>query len=339
MLVEFAIEVDAIDGSTNPSVIDRLLKTWRHYGVLISPGRRDSSIKQRLESLKNPTLRKIWKDAWMHVLKQTRNAYRSVPVDGTRMEGWNAIASRADLASYSFIDMALLKQQRADDLGISQGSPELCGNVEGARIHDVDQTSRVRDSALLSQEDIERDIQIVDLWTKRFERFAKTSREVSIVDKYAFQKGTIDGLYQFLNLLNRDSESSRVIIYTSPGKAAHPSTEIARIETSIRKETETFTGSGIGTIEIRFLRDGLFRIDGHDRHVRFDNNIFNIGVGIMIFAPPKTRYTTTAHMRALDPLNLSTFPPIPKEYLLDQKREGDAKNLATQTITITYPLS
>ena len=345
MLVEFAIEIDAIDGSTDNSVINRLLDIWRNYGVLISPEKRDPLVARRFESLRNAGLRKRWKTAWEHILKQTRNAYRWVPVNETKMTGWSAITNKTDLARYDFIDMAILKQKRAEDLGIDQGYPKLCGSVEGARIHDADQTSKVQTSKLLSNKNIEHGVLIEDLWIERFKRFSETSRAVGIVDKFAFRKGNIQGLYHFLDLLNQHSQSSKVIIYASPDPGRHPNEEIPRIQQNLGKQTDCFKGNGIKTIEIHFLRESLFRIDGHDRHVRFDNNIFDIGIGVIIFTPPNTRFSTATHMYALAPskeettfLNPGTFPPIPKEHLLDQRRANDAKNPATQTITITYPL-
>ena len=189
MLLEFAIDIEAIDGSTDRSVINRLLDTWRNYGVLVSPEKNAPSLRARFQALKRQYLRKMWQETWKHVMKNQRNAYRSVPLESVEIP-WNSITTPTDLEKYEF-DMALLKESRAKALKIERGIPQLYGNVEGAIIHDADQTNKVQTSKSLSKGEIERGIPTEDLWTERFKRFAKTSHEISIVDKYAFREGTI----------------------------------------------------------------------------------------------------------------------------------------------------
>lgn len=88
MLVKFVIEPEAIDNSTTPAHIRRLLGSWERFGVLVYPARGDEVIRDMLRRL-NPAARKHWMVALGKVAKSHRNYYRWLTRDARTWEWWN----------------------------------------------------------------------------------------------------------------------------------------------------------------------------------------------------------------------------------------------------------
>ncbi len=292
MLVQFAIQDEAVNDSASPAHIIRLLDRWQRFGMLVYPRRGDPALAKAIAALA-PAPRKHWTMAWEKAIKNNGNSYRWIPNDGISFD-WDQVDSSDSLAVFeSEFEVAILEDTRAFDLDIPNGESRYFGQVEGIRLWDIDVSARFSNSEMLSTTAISVGEAIGDVWTERFQRIAKFSREAIIVDQYATRDNNISGLFRLFNFLDRDAKRCRVTIYSS----IDPSSKGAKVtEGKIRSQVARLNGNGIKLVQVLLFQEADFRKYAHDRHIRFDGSVFRIGRGLRIFERPKVRESTDVDM-------------------------------------------
>ena len=319
--MRFAIETEAIDDSTTPAHIKRLLDRWKRFGVLVYPRRGDAALANAIAVL-SPAPRKYWKSAWAKVIKNNGNAYRWTPNDGIAFE-WEKIDTPGALANLDDeFEVAILEETRAAVLEIPDGESRCFGQVEGMRLWDIDVSEKFSCSETLSSASIGIGESTTHIWNQRFQRVAAYSREVAIVDQYAARDNNLNGILRLLRFLDRDAGSCHVSVYSS----LDPNGGGAKfIESQIRAKTAKFSGSGIRSVEVLLFDEWGFKKYAHDRHLRFDNNVFRIGRGIRIFEHSRVREATD-----VDLLILKTGTR--------EQKEMDLANFATRVHVFRVPM-
>ena len=296
MLVQFAIETEAIGNSATPAHITRLLDRWQRYGILVYPRRRDPGLVATISRL-TPTARKQWKTAWAKVVKNNGNAYRWIRPDGAALE-WSEVDAPDDLAPFhDEFEVAVVKESRATAWKIPDGESRRCGEVEGVRLRDVDIAEEFYRAETLGRSPIGRGEPVADIWRRRFQRFAAHCRQVVVVDQYAVRQYNVDGILRLLRLLDKDATRCRVTVYSCLGRRGGGALSLER---RIRAATAGLTGRGVASIGVRLFRERDFGRYAHDRHLRFDNGVFRIGRGMRIFERPTTRDATDVHFVVLE---------------------------------------
>ena len=297
LLVQFAIETEAINNTANAAHTKRLLHSWERFGILVYPRRGDTVIAKTIAKLA-PIPRKHWQLAWAKVVKNNGRAFRYVSSDGVVFD-WDGIDTPDALAASSNeFEVAVLEETRAAVLEIPDGESRCFGQVEGIRLWDIDISEKFSCSETLSSTPIGIGESIRDIWKQRFQRLAAYSREIVVVDQYAVRHNNIDGILRLLRFLDRDTKNCRVTIYSSPdstGKAAQ------FIESQIRAETGKFSGNGIGSVSVHLFDESNFKKHAHDRHVRFDNSVVRIGRGIRVFENLRVQEATDVDLLVLKP--------------------------------------
>ncbi len=273
MLVKFALELDAIVyGNVKPADIRLFFDTWKEYGILVHPSRKE--IRSRNES---EGLGKAWTVSWKKY--QAEIQYRSLN------EGsfdWEKIQSDDDLAQHSGkFEVALLEESHAKELGIGDGKTKNFGEIEGFIFEDHDLWSAKFQKAsrprIASLPHIESGSDRKDIWEKYFHQLAENSREIVIVDRYAMGKDNIKGVFWLLERLTEISKESKIQINAGLKSQTGPARGRYDIEEDFRKE---FRGKHIIPTEVRLLDDwDPMSKDAHDRHIRFDNHVIRIGRG------------------------------------------------------------
>lgn len=313
MLVEFAIELDAIDNSVSPAHIGRLLEMWERFGILVFPDYNDDSVKRRIKSLE-PSPRKMWQAAWVRIRKSRSNRFRTRPFIGEALN-WDVIDTPSALAEYSDkFNVVLLEETRAIVLNIPEGSSEYFGDVEGIRLGDIDVSEKFRRSKALSSMPVRVNKSTQNLWLERFQKFASNSKHIVIVDQWAIRYDNSGGLIRLLRFIDRDGCECQVTVYSSPRLEADPA-EMSSIDKMLRDVISTFSDGGVKGISIRLFPEDDFRIYAHDRHIRFDSSVFNIGRGVRIFEYDAMREATTVILTTLDAGRIAEE----KELNLDRK--------------------
>ena len=328
MLVKFAIDPDAIDDSTIKAHTRRLLKAWKRYGLLVYPAQCDRDVlRERVKKLRNPTVKKLWEMTWEQVRKYPRSYRWHSSREGIDID-WGRILddSSALAVHHDNFEVALLDGGRAELLEIGDGEsksfvcPHCENKVEGVRLSEADQSKVFEDSEHLSREIIRIHKPVKDLWQERFQPFAEHSRDVVIVDQYAVYDGTIEGLFRLLGLLAQSATGCDVTIYSAvPGKRAREE-ELRSIEEKLTGESNRLKRKGrlgIKSIQIRLFPAHRFSTYAHDRHIRFDNNVFHIGRGIIVFRFKDVQQATDIVQVPLEPGKSEQ-----KEKYLDSKLEA-----------------
>ncbi len=284
MLIKFAIEPDAIDNSTTQACNKRLIQVWERFGVLVYPDPRDDAIRARVAKLRQgPQSR--WQRTWEQVLKHPRR-YRYSPMSGGGEFDFSDIEEPHDLAQVDEFELAVLEETRALELDIPEGEGKLFGDVEGVRLCEIDQSQKFEYSNRRSQELVRINKPVEILWQERFQRFAAFSQSVVIFDRYGVRDDNnqnIDGLLRLLDFIDRDSNGCNVTIYSSPDPGRNASEEASTIRNKLASKGNELRDNGISSLEVRLFRDDRFRRPGHDRHIRFDDNVFSIGIGTELF--------------------------------------------------------
>ncbi len=299
MLVKFALEPDSIDNSTTQACNNRLLTEWERFGILVYPNLQ--AITHKIRDLE-PGAQRRWQRTWTRVLRYPYHYRRSISLDESFT--FSDINQPHQLAQHHEFELAVLEETRALELDIPEGEGKIFGDVEGIWLCDVDQSQKFRSSERRNNDIARINKSIEDLWQERFQSFARHSQYVVIFDAYAVRDDgnhNIQGLFRLLEFLNRDSSGCEIIIYSSPNPDNNLDAEVALIKDSLESNVSAFNGDGIANIEVRLFRFDRFRIPGHDRYIRFNDNIFSVGIGTELFHYPNVRQAMLCTQTVLDP--------------------------------------
>ena len=332
MLLKFALEPDAIDNSTTQACNNRLIQAWERFGVLVYPNPRDASIAAIIANLHQAPQRR-WQRTWAQVLRHP-GRYRYSPMSGGSEFDFSNMQEPSDLAQVNEFEFAVLEETRALELDIPEGEGKLFGDVEGVRLCDIDQSQKFQDSLQRSQELVRIDKSIEDLWQERFQRFAEYSQNVVIFDRFAVRDDTsqnISGLFRLIDFLDRDARGCNITIYSSPDPNINQQAAVESIENSLQSKFCGLNGNGIRSVEVRLFLDRTFRVPGHDRHIRFDDNIFSVGIGVELFRYRNIRQAMHCTQTVLD-LNKPEY----RERRLDSDRSA---HIVTFTVPVGAPNS
>lgn len=302
MLLKFALEPDAVDNSTTQACNNRLIQVWERFGVLVYPNPRDASIKDKIANLRQGPQRR-WQRTWAQVLRHPHR-YRYSPMSGSGEFAFSNIFEPSDLAQVAGFEVAVLEETRALELDILEGEGKIIGDIEGIRLCDVDQSQEFQHSYQLSQEIVRINKPVNDLWQERFQRFAEYSQNVVIFDRYAVRDDNnqnIQGLFRLLDFLDRDANGCNIVIYSSPDPSRNVAAEVDSIKSKLESKAAELNNGRIKSLQVRLFRDDKFRRPGHDRHLRFNDNIFVIGIGTELFRHSSVDQATDCGQTVLEP--------------------------------------
>ena len=298
MLVKFALEPDAIDNSTTQACNNRLIEVWERSGILVYPD--PQAIPDRIRELP-PQPQGRWQRTWARVLRYPHHFRSSLSLD----ENFNfsGITEPHQLAQQHEFEVAVLEEARALELDIQEGEGKLFGDVEGVRLCDVDQSQKFQHSRRRSEEIVRINKSVEDLWQERFQRFAQYSRNVVIFDRYAVRDDdnqNIQGLFRLLDFLDRDADGCDIVIYSSPDPSGNVDSEVESSKGRLESKATELNSGGVRSLEVRLFRDDRFRRPGHDRHIRFNDNIFSIGIGVELFRHASVEQATDCSQTVLE---------------------------------------
>ena len=282
MLVNFYIDPDAVDNDIDAYHIRELRTKWQNLGVLSHPSQDDGGfrdIRRRFRQL-NQNKRRIWDRLWREIVN-----------DPTRY-----------LKCRDNFKVVLISERLANNEQIPNGESAYfhsasLGSVEGVRLTEINASQEFASSEEISSRRIAIGERVTDLWQERFQQLAKHSREIVVVDEWAVRDNNFEGLVRFLNLLEDDSNDCAVTIYSSP-ETELPE-QVMTIINNLSDCVAQLDGYGISSIEIRLRPEDDFRIYAHERHIRFDNRVLDIGRGVRIFQFDSVREATRTSFSVL----------------------------------------
>lgn len=325
MLVKFAIEPEAIDDSTTQACANRLMTIWEHFGILTYPD--FNIISSQIKRLPPGSSRRLWEVVWRRVSRNRHHYRRSYAIDDEFT--FSGINEPYQLTQISEFEVAVLEETRAAVLDIPEGEGKFYGDVEGIRLCEVDQSQKFQRSYQLSQDIVRINKSVDDLWKERFQRFAEYSQNVVIFDRFAVRDDAnrnVSGLFKLIDFLDRDASGCRITIYSSPDPNINEQAAVDSARNNLQLKFGELNGDGIRSVEVRLFLDRIFRVPGHDRHIRFDDNIFSIGIGVELF-----RYRNVKQAMYCTQTVLDLDKPEYRERRLDRDRNA-------HIITFTIPV-
>ena len=158
----------------------------------------------------------------------------------------------------------------------------LCGNVEPIGFAISDKARSWRQASAISRRGFEVGDDHETLWTDRFSRLAEFSNQIVIIDAYALHDRQISGFVKLLQLIDRDAKSCHVTLYSSPDReraAVDPDEAVRQVRETLTEEVCRLARGGIHQVTVRLLP---LDEQEHDRHFRFDRNVYESGNSIAL---------------------------------------------------------
>lgn len=280
MLVPFALEPEAVnvsDGATAQILAQHhvFLQTWIDLGLLIRPAQDADGLLSVIESMPQ-SFRTRWKKALKH-------ARTICGPDGWR--GLQQVENIKDLdALKDCAELALVDETTAMvSLEIPEEEPgrhfsDL--NLEVCKFDCVALSHKISDVEALSETGIRRGDKIVDVWNKRFRALARSSRFVTVVDRYALTDGAgLAGLERFLKELDGAGRNTCLTVFASI-ESCNDEDAASNALVQIRPK---LSRGGIREIQLYLVPDREFR-RVHDRYVRFERSVCELGEGLSVLA-------------------------------------------------------
>lgn len=309
MLVRFALEVEAINNDIRSRDIRDFEKKWKNCGIMVYPDPRDGSIINVIKGLNQGPRMDLIK-VWEKLLKKNDSALRCQPLEKNSFD-WETILSNNGLAKQKDkFDVALLKESSALALRIPDGQRKLFGEVEGVRFVDIDRSKLEQCLSF----DIEYDDWREHIWKDHFEDLSRFSLNVVIADPYAVTDGNIEGIFWLLSQLKKNSKKYHVTIYSAVRIGERRGNrqdkrQREKIAREIESDFKNFYDEKIGkesgiSIEVRLYVPDVpsghrHKKHPHDRHIRFDNHVIEIGVGLGIFKSEQVDDLTSGNQKVL----------------------------------------
>ena len=292
MVVRFAIEPDALVDVSYNSPRDmrrhhkRLIKLWEQYGLLVDPSEGPDSITSRFSRRSEAfrSVRAMWQEAW-----KTKHLCRRTRPQGEGHIRWHALDSPSDLAAYEqLIDLALVETTRGVVcLGIPDDDQDdenddiystYCGAVEAASFRYAEQTQSFGFMLNLSQRTVMAAGQSrSEVWSVWFEKLARRSKEVAVVDRYGFTRRGINGICWTLQFLAECMAGGVVTVYAS-SPSSLPTSRVSEPELISRVSNAlTRKPSSLESVTIFLVADQEMT---RDRFISFDECAFSVGHGV-----------------------------------------------------------
>jgi hypothetical protein len=293
MLVPFVIDVDSLTpdpawtSAQQRACHNNLLDVWQRIGLLMHDGTTFDGSRLKAVVL---TLPQNLRPLWQEVLER-------VPLSALGI-GWNGsvtsaflpvIASRAKLA---FVDDVRAEVEFGyDDDCDEKVHPIIDGtNIGVCRLLAANQAVAFRAAVTQSGIHIEAGDTFQAIWDSRFKTLAAAPlKRVFIVDRYAISQHydcpqtRLSGLERFLRLLDGGASGQRHITIYSAWTTDLYGKTIEDVESDIRHILSRLTVKNIKRIKLLMVPNTGFRDDGHDRFVRFEEYVWDIGLGLEVF--------------------------------------------------------
>ena len=282
MLVKFILDLDAIDKNTRSKDLKLLLDKWTSFGVLVHPNYREA--KQKIIAILrelDPEPRMLWKKIWHEAGNKSNPSLKWHSFGKDRL-AWNAIESGDDLSRHSGkFEVALLEDSRASKLDIPQDKSKLFGEIEGIRFSDITISEKLENKY---PKEVGVGERREDIWENYFHTLAQFSTKIVIVDRYATTDQNIEALFW---LIRRFTEVSRIshiqinssVVIEQNRFQSHKSSKELRAREIKDMFLSEFHDETVIQTEIRLFDRDVFMTHAHDRHMRFDNHVFDIGTG------------------------------------------------------------
>ncbi|MEB3198154.1 MAG: hypothetical protein VKP62_13220 [Candidatus Sericytochromatia bacterium] len=234
----------------------RLQEAWRLVGKLHLPTRDDE------------------RRAWFRALQQLPTPLRKRWQQGLMQNRW-ALADQADLHCVT------PAQAAASGLTPTQISLRPAGQPETCRFDCADRALGFQQARAQAHLGIPAGTRVQELWERKFAALLAQARHVVLVDRYALaahldtRRAQPSGLARLLRELDGLTRPVNVTLYTQLWSGHR---------TALKQLAAGLTQGGIREWRVRLAQDETFVRHAHDRHLRIDRTLIQLGKGIEVLA-------------------------------------------------------
>jgi len=295
MLVPFVIDVESIspDSSWTPAQCrachNSLLDIWKRVGLLTHDG--NNFHESRLRTVVQQLPQKL-RSLWQEVLER-------VPLRACG-GAWNGVVEPSSLTLFSAAArLAIVDDARAEVVfGFAEECDELAvpvagaaGSVDICRMLCASLASQFKTAQIGAGVHVEPGDTFQAVWNSRFRSLALAPiKRIAIVDRYAITKhhepnaeAGLSGLERFLRLLDLDAVGPRHVSLFSAWTADLTAKTFHDVTEDVRLIMQRLPSRNIKRIRLCMVPNSAFRDDSHDRFVRFDDYVWDLGLGLEIF--------------------------------------------------------
>jgi hypothetical protein len=227
-------------------------------------------------------------------------------------DGWDCAVVQASLPTLAAATrIALVDDTRAEvEFGIAEDVVEITvatpsGDFTVCRLQAANQAEVFQEAMRLSGTHIEAIDTYQHIWESRFKHLAVAPiKQIIVFDRYAITKHRncpqtwLSGLERFTRLLDATATGPRYLTLYSAWTAEIYGIGIGDVEADLRQILRRCPNNKVKQIKVVMVSNGAFGDDGHDRFIRFDNHVWDLGVGLEIFEGPSAQRRSSATFKA-----------------------------------------
>jgi hypothetical protein len=261
---------------------DTIIEYWKRYGILIIP---NNSAKEYLDSVKTlpPKFHQRWIQAFTSCSK-----FQSA-------EQWNECSSYP-----SFQKATSLSQFFTTALAEDTISAIICDNEKTTRqcltssfelvgVGSITESVNFNASKDSSTRDIVFGSDLSKIWQEKFEKFAQYNGKIFISDRYIFSSvlrdhgnGYKTSIAKFIEMLPPGRKFNITILSDGGALSSQMHTEVSNFFTKYIVKSPPLAQK-ISSLKLVSMESVDFQKYAHDRYIRFDKHVCQIGVGMAIF--------------------------------------------------------
>ncbi|NWE22598.1 hypothetical protein [Pseudomonas sp. P7548] len=302
MLTDFYLDRSVFDAAilkedSCAAIHDVILEYWKRYGILIVP---NSSAQEYLDSIKTlpPKFHQRWITAFTDYSK-----FRS-------SEHWGECGSYP-----SFQKVTSLSEFFTTALAEDTISAVICDNEKTTRfcfesffelvgIGAITESIHFNTSKDSSTKDIAFNSDLNKVWQEKFNKFTQFNSKIFISDRFVFSSvlrdhdnGYKSSVAKFIEMLPLGKKFNITILSDGDLPSSQKQIEVSNFFTKHIMNSPPLAQK-ISSLKLVSMGSLEFQKFAHDRYIRFDRHVCQIGVGMAIFERYEVPATTfTVKMR------------------------------------------
>jgi len=287
MLTDFYLDKSVFDATllkeeSCSAIHDTILEYWKRYGILIIP---NNSAQEYLESIK--TLPPKFHQRWIQAFTDCSKFQSS--------EHWNACGSYD-----SFHKVTSLSKFFTTALAEDTISAVICDNEKTSRlclesffelvgIGSITESAHFSASKDSSTRDISYNADLNKVWQEKFEKFTQFNSKIFISDRFLFSSALRDhsngyksSIAKFIEMLPIGKKFNITILSDGDTPNSQMQIETSNFFTKHIINSPPLAQK-ISNLKLVSMGETEFKKFAHDRYIRFDKHVCQIGVGMAIF--------------------------------------------------------
>lgn len=307
MLTEFTFDEEFFDSAVmhdlKLSVLhDNIINSWRKFGVLKIPESRKEFLISEINKLP-PKFRQRWTIAFQH---------NKIHLTEESWESFHKYANFKELLTLnSIFKTGLTNEITEEKIAESNNGNLRCNanNFEIITAGDASDSVNFKKSERASSDALNQGSDIKQVWRDRFFNLAKYSKNISIIDRYVYQRICNDksenrdaSIKNFIRLASESGRKYNVKIISCDDDDVFKTSILDYFRDDILCSPPL--KNSIGSITLIACSHKFFQDVAHERFIKFDSHVCNIGYGMQIFEKRKIPLTEIT----IKPLIDTSFP-------------------------------